>query len=311
MLNVTFRRFQVFLSIVETGTFAAAANKLEIAQPSVSAHILALEQKVGGKIFERRRGRRPVLTELGESVLVHARELMAEASEMNANIIGIRSREGQRVVFTCQRTLANFVLKRHITRFTLDHPEFHLVLRIGTQEEVLNDLRNGIADVGCFLSNEAPRGLSSEAVGKERLLLVAGPDHPLARRRKVSATEIEKHGFVGAASASLFGRSVSRLLASVGIHNITYVAQVTEYQFLRELVAAGVGIACSPETSILRDLQDGSLKRIQFDGPDLFLDIRQASSFHRKQNGATTALLALLRRGISEIAPTAGPEQNV
>ncbi|WP_347515928.1 LysR family transcriptional regulator [Mesorhizobium sp. CAU 1741] len=303
MLNVTFRRFHVFLSVVETGTFAAAANKLEIAQPSVSAHIAALERQVGGRIFERRRGRRPVLTELGESVLVHARELMAEATEMNANVISIRSREGHRVVFACQRTLANFVLKTHITRFTLDHPEFHLVLRIGTQEEVLNDLRNGIADIGCFLSNDAPRGLGSEAVGKERLLLVASPDHPLTKRRNVKAADIEKYGFVGAASASLFGRSVAKLMASAGIRKVTFVAQVTEHQFLRELVVAGVGISCSTENSVLKDIQDGTLKQIQFDGPELALDIRQASPIHSRENPAISALLEFLRRDRTEVVP--------
>src|SRR5690606_1860791 len=71
MLNVTLRRMEVFVAIVDEGSFAAAADRFGIAQPSVSAHIRALERDVGGEVFARRRGRRPVLTELGRSVLSH------------------------------------------------------------------------------------------------------------------------------------------------------------------------------------------------------------------------------------------------
>lgn len=296
MLNVTLRRFQVFLTIVEKGTFAAAAAHLDIAQPSVSAHIAALEKQVGGTIFDRKRGRKPILTELGESILLHARELLAEADELSANVMSLRGREGQKVVFSCQRTLANYALKSHITKFALQHPEVHLVLRIGNQEDVINEVRNGTADVACFMSGENPRGLFSEVIGSERLLLVASPRHPLINQKKVKASEIEKYPFVGPASASLFGRAVSKLLAGVDIRNITFVAQVTEYQFLRELVAAGVGIACSPETSVRSDIENGVLGQIQFDGPDLLLDIRQTASIQRNHNEGTAALLSFLRK---------------
>src|SRR5690606_14094385 len=104
MLNVTLRRMEVFVAIVDEGSFAAAANRFGIAQPSVSAHIRALERDVGGEVFARRRGRRPVLTELGRSILSHARELLAEAADMRADVVKLRNATGQRVVLACQRS---------------------------------------------------------------------------------------------------------------------------------------------------------------------------------------------------------------
>lgn len=290
MRSFTFRRLEVFLAVAETGSFAAAADLLDMAQPSVSNHIRGLEKHVGGLVFERKRGRKPMLTELGSSVLVHARELLAEANELSTDATSLRNNEGRRVVFSCQRSLANFILKDKITEFALTNSDVHLVLRIGTQEDVLNELRNGTADLGCFLSNDNPRGMTSEVIGSERLLLVCAPTHPLARRRKVSAAEIRKHKFVGAAQASMFGRAVVRQLAAAGITELSFVAQVTEYQFLRELVAAGVGIACSPESSVGRDIAEGTLRRIDFDGPELKLDIRLTATTHRAPNPSTRAL---------------------
>src|SRR5262245_5894417 len=127
MFNVTLRRMEVLVAVVEEGSFAAAADRFGIAQPSVSAHILAIEREIGGQIFERRKGRKPLLTELGRSVLQHARELLAEADDLRADVVKIRGSAGQQVVLSCQRSLANFVLKKEITNFALSQPAIQLV----------------------------------------------------------------------------------------------------------------------------------------------------------------------------------------
>src|SRR6478735_6321204 len=117
MFNVTLRRMEVLVAVVEEGSFAAAADRFGIAQPSVSAHIMAIEKEIGGQVFIRRRGRKPLLTEIGRSVLQHARELLEEANDMRAEVVKIRGETGQQVVLSCQRSLANFVLRKEITAF--------------------------------------------------------------------------------------------------------------------------------------------------------------------------------------------------
>mgnify|MGYP001160585600 FL=1 len=298
MLNVTLRRMEVFVAIVDEGSFAAAANRFGIAQPSVSAHIRALERDVGGEVFARRRGRRPVLTKLGRSVLSHARELLAEAADMRADVVKLRNATGQRVVLACQRSLSNFVLKQQITGFALSHPEIQLVVRIGKQEDVVEEVRDGIADIGCFLSNEETRGLRSEVIGVERLVLIASPSHPLAGKKRIKAKEIQRWDFVGPPPSSLFGRAVSKLLASAGIADVKIAAQATEYQFLREFVAAGVGISCSLARSVEADVARGLLTILDFDGPELSFQIRQLASLHRTPTAGAVKLMEYLRDSI-------------
>lgn len=296
MSYVTLRRLEVFLAIVETGSFAAASDRLEIAQPSVSAHIRAIERDVGGLVFNRRRGGKPVLTEIGRSVLAHAREMIAEARDLRAEVLNLRAAHGRRVVFSCQRSLANFIFKEQITAFARAHSDIQMVIRIGTQEEVMADVRHGLSDVGCYLGNEEVRGLKSKVIGHHRLVLVAAPGHPLAGKPHVKASEVLRYGFVGPPPSSLFGRTVSRLLAGVGISGIKIVAQATEYQFLRELVAAGVGLACSPEKNVEPDLMAGSLVRLDLDAPGLIVDIRQIPSPLNAESEPAVALMDFLGR---------------
>jgi molybdate transport repressor ModE-like protein len=303
---VTLRRLEVLVAIADEGSFAAAADRLNIAQPSVSAHVQALEREFGGRIFERRRGGRPRLTELGRSVLQHAREMMAEAEDLRADIVSIRRTEGKRVVLSCQRSLANYALKSAITQFALQHPTIQLVVRIGKQEDVVAELRDATADVGCFLGNEDIRGIRSEVIGTQRLVLVATPEHPLAGRR-VKPGEVRRHSFVGPPPASLFGRAVTKLLSNVGIKDLKVVAQATEYQFLRELVIAGVGLSCSPETSVQADIASGHLAVIDLDAPDLTFDIRLASSLTRPLSDEASVLIRFLRARCGSRGDPQGP----
>lgn len=294
-MNVTLRRLEVFVAVTDAGSFSRAANRLNIAQPSVSAHIRGLEREVGGAVFERRRGSRPILTDLGRSVREHARQLLAEADDLHADVVNIRSVGGQRLVLSCQRSLANFALKDPITHFALSSPNIQLTVRIGRQEDVVSDVREGIADIGCFLSNEELRGLNSQVIGRQRLCLVAASTHPLAKQRQVTPGMIAEYGFVGPLPGSLFGRAVTRLLADIGIRDIRVVAQATEYQFLRELVAAGVGISCSLEKNLENDLASGVLKKIDVGTKDLVLDIRLISSQSRSQSKPMVELTEYLK----------------
>lgn len=295
MKTISMRRMEVFVAVVDGGSFAAAAYSFGISQPSISAHIQALERDIGGQVFERKRGRKPVLTNLGRSVLLHGRELLAGAADMRAEVIKIQTSTDKRVVLSCQRSLANFALKTPITDFALSRPDIQLVVRVGTQEDIIDDVHNGIADVGCFLENDEIRGLHSEVIGTQKLVLVASPSHQLARRRKVKAREIERHDFVAPPPATRFGRTVSRLLASVGVNNVRISAQATEYQFLRSFVEAGVGIACSLESSVQTDVQRGLVSLIDFDGPELRFQIRQVATIKRPLSPSAQELMQHLR----------------
>lgn len=294
MLQASLRCLEVFVTAHETGSFSAASERLNIAQPSVSAHIAALERAVGGLVFQRRRGSRPRLTELGISVLPHAREMLAQADDLRSDVLNLQASAEQRVTFSCQRSLANFTLNRALTSFVLAHPKIQLVVRIGTQEDVLNDIRDRRADIGCFLSNEDQRGMTSDSIGHQSLLLIAASNHRLAGRKRIAAELISAEPFVGPPAESHFGRSINKLLSDVGIRGFKLAAQATEYQFLRELVVAGVGIACSPSASVQADLASGRLALLDLDADPLSMEIRLLTSPMRPQTLAMRQLREFL-----------------
>jgi len=290
MISLSSRGLEVLLAIAETGSFAGAARRLDIAQPSVSQHILALERRVGTALFARRRGRPPSLTEAGERVLAHARAVLKDAARLAEDLDGVRVADGQRIVLACQRPVANTVLAPALAGFAREHPEYELALVAGTLDEVIASVREGTADLGCFLCRWPPEGIVSRFINVERFVLVAGPSHPLAGRKSIPPQEVARHKFVRAAHRSGFSVQMADMLRAVGIERTPVASRATESGMVRELTAAGVGIWCSLAKTVSRDIEAGILVELSIAGPPMTMDLRFAYSPGRTPSAAADLL---------------------
>jgi DNA-binding transcriptional LysR family regulator len=293
--RITFRRLEVFIAIVESGGFGAAAERLGMAQPSVSRHIEALEAQAGGALFQRRRGRGVDLSELGKTFLAHARQLMAEADSMVADLRRSQGEASRRVIFACQRSLSDF-LPPVLARFAGDHRDIELITRVGRQEEVIDQIRNASADLGLYLSNHDAPGLKSTVIGQEEMVIVASPHHPLAKQRSIDPAELEKYGFVGAPAGSLIGQATAQLLAGIGVRKMTLVSQATEFEYLRAMSLADVGLYCCFRKRIQPDIDQGRLVALDLDAPPLMMEVRQAVAAAHSASPAVTLFADFLRR---------------
>jgi DNA-binding transcriptional LysR family regulator len=296
--HFTLRRLEVFTVAAECGGFRAAADRLGMTQPSVSAHIEALEREVRGALFERRRGRSGCLTELGRTFLDHARKLLAEADSMAADVAKTRVRREQRIVFACQRSLTD-VMSPLLAEFASQHREIELVTRVGRQEEVIELLRSAAADIGLCLSNDEIPGLRSVVIGEQQLVVVAAPNHPLARGRRIAPSELNRHDFVGAPENSLLGQQITRLLSGVGAGSIPVVSRATEFEVLRALVLREVGLYCCLHCHVAGDIAAGRLVALSLNSPPLTLCMRQAFPERRQSTGAVSAFAAFQRQRLS------------
>ncbi|MDX3907411.1 MAG: LysR family transcriptional regulator [Pigmentiphaga sp.] len=276
MIKLSPRGLEVLVAVAETGSFAGAAQRLDIAQPSVSQHIQALERRAGTALFQRRRGRPAMLTDAGARVLAHARAVLGDTARLSAELDGERRAGDRRIVFACQRPVANAVLPPALAGFAREHPEYELALLAGTLDEVVAHLRDGTADLGCFLSRGPVDGLASRTIGVERFALVAAPSHPLAGRGAVSPEVLASQKFVRAAHRSGFSAQMADMLRAAGIERTPVASRATESAMVRELTAAGVGIWCTLAKTVRRDVEAGLLVELPVGGTPMTMDLRLA-----------------------------------
>ncbi len=89
-------QLQVFLTVVETGSFAAAGRKLGRATSAVSYAVATLEQQLGVQLFDRDRTRKPTLTEVGASVLAEARTVSMGVDSLRAKGLAAAAKKSSR-----------------------------------------------------------------------------------------------------------------------------------------------------------------------------------------------------------------------
>jgi DNA-binding transcriptional LysR family regulator len=293
--RITLRRLEVFVEIVENGGFRAAADRLGLAQPSVSNHVQALEAEAGGMLFRRRRGSGVELTDLGKTFLTHAKLLLSEANSMAMDLDQSRAEAERQVIFACQRSLADF-MPPLIAEYARDHREVELMTRVGRQEEIVDMIKNGAANIGLFLSNRDIPGLKSFVIGAEEVVIIASRSHPLAGRRKIAPSELSNHTFVGAPAGSLFGDAIAGLLRDIGTEHVKVVSTATEFEFLRALVLADVGLYCCLRKRAQPDIDKGQLVALDLDAAPLLLEVRQVFSIRRQVSPAVARFAEFLRR---------------
>src|ERR1700724_3484878 len=106
MISASSRRLAVFKNVVDLGGFNAAASRLGIAQPSVGAHVKALESQLGQPLFHRRRGAKPQLTKAGEAFYAYALDVLRRSEETTIALADLKAAQAREIVIAAHRDVA-------------------------------------------------------------------------------------------------------------------------------------------------------------------------------------------------------------
>lgn len=120
--NIELRHLAAMAAIAEEGSFGRAATRLGYTQSTVSQQVAALERAVGGPVFDRPGGPRPVrLTPLGSVVLEHGRALLAKADALTDAVDRFRAGDGRIDIGTFQ-SVSSVILPAVVRRLRDEHP---------------------------------------------------------------------------------------------------------------------------------------------------------------------------------------------
>jgi DNA-binding transcriptional LysR family regulator len=183
-------QLQTFDRIVRDGSFSRAARALNTSQPTISARIQGLEHTVGGLLFLRR-GRRIMLTELGESFLPYARRALAVLAEGIEAAQAIQAGKRGRVTVGTIQSLAGGFLASSIMRFHNAYPMVEFFVRTGHSDQVVEMLYDGIVKLGLISWPFFNPDLKLLQRFRESLVFIVGPDHPLADKGAVTLDEVQ------------------------------------------------------------------------------------------------------------------------
>ncbi len=178
----TLDQLRVFLAVVETGSFAGAARRLNRAVSVVSYAIGNLEAQLGLTLFDREGTRRPKLTVAGQAVLGEARTVAQGVDGLRARVQGLREGLEAEVNLAVDVMLPSERLAGVLRAFSAAFPTVALRLHVEALGAVMALVLERRAVLGISGPLMAERdAIGHVAAGAVPLVPVAAPDHPLAR----------------------------------------------------------------------------------------------------------------------------------
>ncbi len=287
MSPVTLRQLEVFRSVVDTGSFGAAAAALRISQPSVSMHIRALEIHLCQAVFERRRGRPPVLTGIGRQIYDHAENVLTEAAPMVRDMRALQAARENVLSFVAQRFVGNYLLVKPLAAFARENPGVEIIANIGPLDQAIEKIRHRDVDLGLFLARGDVEGIESRILGHQKLAFVVGRDNPLASRRRLAFRDLAGHPHIGPVRGTGYERLLRDAFGDIGFAGYSTVTQSQNTLIRRELLLSGTGFSCVLRSAWAEDLESGDLVELRIPGKPPSLEVRIGCPADRPTSAAS------------------------
>jgi DNA-binding transcriptional LysR family regulator len=246
---VTLRELEYFLAVVDEGSFTRAARRMNVAQPSLSQQVRALEAELGGQLVERL-PRSLRLTAAGKVFVPHARAAVLASQRAGQAARAALQLEGGQLEIATVRSLVVALLPESMRRWREMHPRTVIHLHEHAHRRSLAEaVRSGIGDIAVGPSPIDWEG-PIETLGWQELVVVLPEDDPLAdQTRPLSLDALADRDWVlferehGLSDLALAACAASGFAPRVAV-------RTTQVEAAARLAAAGVGPAMVPAGTV-------------------------------------------------------------
>lgn len=222
--------------------FTRAAEELHITQPSLSKSIANLEAELGVPLFDRE-GKHVRLNAYGQAFLEKVEQILTLTEEASFMIHDMKEGDGGLV-----RIGSSFPITPpspiyyYQYNFFQSRPNVALYLHVYPAEQIESLLNSRELDFGISLSPSVHIGIASQPLYTDKLGIIVGPDHALAKTDHVSLEQLSKERFLCNTAAPDPNDSARHLCAQAGfVPDILYEGESAE--LIGESVAMGRGIS--------------------------------------------------------------------
>jgi DNA-binding transcriptional LysR family regulator len=254
---MTLRQLGYVLAVAETGSFTKAAVRLHVSQPSLSQQIQALENEIGGRLFDR--PPKPVrLTPAGQAFLPQARAAVSSAQRALEDARRVVALVPASLGVATVRSLSAAMLPACMQRWHSIHPRTAVRLYEYEHRRMAEQaVRHRVAEVGVGPAPDDWHG-AYETLGWDELLVVLPwGDELLASGAPVPLDALSDRGWVLYDEAHGLADQVERACATAGFVPWA-VVRTRQVEAAAKLATRGLGPALVPAKNVPERLREAS-----------------------------------------------------
>ena len=304
LARLRFRHLQLISEVERVGSLSKAAGALNLTQPAMSKALREIEGMLGFALFTR--GARGLQKTAQGAIVMHGATLILKELlhlQAEAAAAGPEGRIAAMLRIGTGAFLAVTLLPRVIAHLASARPPVTVSLREAYVPSLFDELLDGnldalitVYDAGAMAAT-AGRGIRFEKFAEEEYTVIAHASHRLARARKVSWAALAAEPWVLTRKPSLARVFIEDTFRREGLSPPLPVCETESPVTSARIVAQGVGVSCTPDTTAREAEQSGGVKRVRMQSPPpcaiLGLVYRSAAQAHPR--------IQLLRDALKEI----------
>jgi LysR family hydrogen peroxide-inducible transcriptional activator len=258
MERPTLRQLEYFVAVAEQGTFGAAAERVHVSQPALSAQIAELEQRLGLTLFERGRHGATVTPE-ATALVVAARRVLDEAdqlgrlaSDRHGDLVG-------ELRLGVIPTIAPYLLPVVVRQVKRRYPAAALVLRERRTTELVAELHEGVVDLALLAAPVPELDASVDVIelARDPFVLALPEGHPFSGSARLPRSAMAGLPMLLLEDGHCLRAHAEQACAIVGASPLGSI-HATGLSSLCQMVAAGMGATLLPASAIGVEARPGS-----------------------------------------------------
>lgn len=286
MPQVSLEQWSMFITVIEEGSFQAAADKLLKSQSSISYAMQKMQQGLGVKVFEHK-GRKAVLTDAGKLMLQRAKDLIHAASAAEKVAADFSAGWEPQIGLVLNDMFPSHILHSALKAFGEQCPQTRLEIYREVLSGVDDKLRHGEAQIA--IDHMIPSGMVGEPIIEMEFVRVASPDHALHHiGRAIYHSDMKLHRQIVIRDSGSYRRENRGYLGSDQRWTVANMREALE------LLKLGLGSGVLARSIAQPAIDAGELRELDIDGGGALTSNLNLIFSDKANTGPAALLLAKL-----------------
>lgn len=244
---------KAFVTIVDTGSFSAAAEQLHLTQPAISKRIKVLEMQLNSELFIRI-PKQLLLSEAGKTLLPRARAIITDVNRAQQALQDLNGVVSGDLHIAASHHIGLHYLPQVLKDFCLSFEMVDMDLQFAESESAYQKLLTRQAELAIVTLPEVlDSHLTAHLQWPDPLVLFCGKEHPLAFEKQLTLKDIAPFKAILPSKRTFTYKKVEQSFRHRGL-NLNATLPTNDLEIIKMMVAVGLGWSALPEKMINDDL---------------------------------------------------------
>ncbi|MDR0925830.1 MAG: LysR family transcriptional regulator [Hungatella sp.] len=292
------KQLEAFVCVAEEKSFSAAAKKLYLTQPTVSAHISSLEKELGVRLFVRTT-KDVELSQEGEMLYGNARRMLQLEKNILRDFTQKDLKTANKIIVGASTVPGQYILPQILSLFSRTYPGNQLELKEADSMEVVRLVQDGQVEIGFTGTMCSDSTCVFEPFYSDRLVIIT-PNNEKYRKYKNTGFPIEQfyeERWILREEGSGTRKEAERHLQEMGVDlsRLEIVATISNQETIKKSVEAAMGISIISAAAVVDYVEQGSLLRFSPGAEEVCRKLYMVWSKNHKPGKAARLFIRFIR----------------